>query len=302
MNISGVDLNLLVAFEALYQERNVSKAAVRIGLAQPSLSNALSRLRHVFKDELFLRSPQGMMPTARAEELAPQILEVLAMTRRILAERTAFDPTKVKQNIVIAAADYFELTILPRLIRYLEQHAPGIHIRTKFMEKELIASQLDRREVDLAFGIITDIPARVHTMPVVEESFVCLLRADHPLAKRSLSLEDYLALPHVLFSLRADARGIVDEELERMGLKRDIGLTVSHFISLAFIVKESEMIATVPRRVAVVLAEYLPVKMLPPPIVIAPFHLSLLWSKAMETDPLNRWLRESIRKLAADTV
>lgn len=299
MNISGVDLNLLVAFEALYQERNVSKAAARIGLAQPSLSNALSRLRHVFKDELFLRSPQGMIPTARAEELAPLVLEALGLVRGLLAGNAAFDPRTVKQSIVIAAADYFELTILPSLLRYLAEHAPGIRLHTKFLEKEFIAEQIDRREVDFAFGVMPGLPARVLSMPVVEESFVCLLRDGHPLRQERLSLERFLSTPHVLFSLRADARGIVDEELAKMGLQREVGLSVSNFISLAFIVKESDMIATVPRRVAEALAAYLPIHMMPPPLAIPPFHLNLMWSKAMENDPLNRWLRDVIKQIAS---
>ncbi len=298
MNISGMDLNLLVAFEALYQERHVSRAARRIGLAQPSLSNALSRLRYIFKDELFLRTSGGMLPTARAEAIAPRVMEALALMREVLESGGVFDPAKAQANIVIAAADYFELTILPQLMRHLQTHAPGIRIRTKFLEKELIAEQLDRREVDLAFGIIGGLPERVCSKPVVQERFVCLLRQGHPIRTKKMSMQHYLAYPHVLFSLRADARGIVDDVLARQGLARDIGLTVSHFISLAFIVKESDMIATVPQGVADVLAPHLPIRILPPPLEIAPFHLSLMWGRAMENDPLNRWMRDTIQTIA----
>lgn len=301
MNIAGVDLNLLVAFEALYQERNVSRAARRIGLAQPSLSNALSRLRHVFKDELFVRTPQGMIPTQRAEEIAPPVLAALVQMREVLAGATQFDPAKVQQSVVIAAADYFELTILPRLIRYLGEHAPGIRIRTKYLEKDQIVEQLDRREVDVAFGVIAEVPSRIQLQSAMQESFVCLLREGHPLLEKRLTLEQFLQVPHVLFSLRADARGIVDDELARMGMVRQIGLTVSHFISLGFIVKESDMIATVPQYVASVLADYLPIRIVPPPLVIPPFYLNLLWSRAMENDPLNRWLRGVILSLCKDT-
>lgn len=300
MNIAGVDLNLLVAFEALYQERNVSRAARRIGLAQPSLSNALSRLRHVFKDELFLRTPQGMIPTQHAEEIAPPILAALAQMREVLAGATQFDPAKVQQTVAIAVGDYFELTILPRLMRYLGEHAPGIRIRTKYVEINQIVEQLDRREVDIAFGAITQVPTRIQLQPALEERFVCMLREGHPLLEKHLTLKQFLQVPHVVFSLRADARGIVDDELARMGMERQIGLTVSHFISLAFIVKESDMIATVPNYVAKVLAAYLPIRIVPPPLVIPPFYLNVSWSKAMENDPLNRWLRGVIISLCRD--
>ncbi len=301
MNIAGMDLNLLVAFEAIYRERNVSRAAERIGLAQPSLSNALSRLRHVFQDELFIRSPQGMMPTARAEEIAPPVIEALAQMRGILAGPGAFDPAHVQQDIVIAAADYFELTILPAFMQYVQTHAPGVRIRTRFLEKNLLVDQLDRREVDLAFGIAGDVPERVKCQSILREQFVCLVREGHKLLKTPLTMDSFLETPQVLFSLRGDARGIVDDELAKQGLKRNVALSVSHFISLAFIIKDSDMIATVPSRMANIMSMYLPVKIIPAPLELPEFTLSLMWSQTMHNDPLHRWLREAVAVSSSST-
>lgn len=216
-----MDLNLLKAFDALYQERHVGRAGSRIGLAQPSMSNALARLRAQFDDPLFVRSPDGMLPTGRANELALQVRQVLNLVAGML-EQPEFDPLRADDRVIIMAPDLVVLTLAPALMPVLEQCAPRLKVSFQPLDKARCVEALDNEEVDLVIGHFSQLPARFHRRPVRSDSFVCIARVDHPAIGATLTLNDFLAARHALMALSSDFEGEVDRALKRQGLRRDV--------------------------------------------------------------------------------
>ena len=227
MNLRRIDLNLLVIFDALMRERNVTRAARRVALSQPALSNALSRLRHYLKDELFVRGPDGMVPTPRALELAPQIHNALAALESAL-DPLDFDPATAVRTFTIDTNDYIVATSIATLMSRLPDLAPGIDVRI-LPPSGRAFERLDAREIDFAVGTYGDVPERFGVLHIDDNAFACLMRADHPLAQGELDLGRYAAAKHLLITPRGDPVGFVDTALAEHGLTRRIALTVNHF-------------------------------------------------------------------------
>ena len=299
MNLRSLDLNLLVVFDAIFKERNITKAGTKIGLSQSSVSNALTRLRGHLNDELFLRGPRTMLPTQRAFELAESIHTTLVALEKSLDPKE-FDPKNEARIFTIAAVDYFSLVIAPKLARYLEKKAPGIDIRilpAALDPKEL----LDQGEADFAAGVFEDIPDRFDTQILLEDTFACVVRVGHPMAETTPTVEDYVAAQHLMISSNGVARNFIDNDLEKMGLKRRISMTISSFSLAPAILDSSDLILTAPLKViqSYNSAMY---RVLPSPVASPTRlrHLDLIWHKRLSVHPAQNWFRKAIKEIAVE--
>src|SRR5471032_860466 len=201
MDLHGIDLNLLVAFDALICERNVTRAGVRIGRTQPAMSAALARLRLLLKDDLFVRSASGLQPTPRALELAGPLSEALASIQRTLEFTQAFDPARATVRFTLALSDHPAFVMLPALLKRLARQAPGVTLRIKaYSAREDALALLDAGEADAAVGVPGGSTPRIPTLPLFEERFVCVARKGHPLAKKKMTLTRFLSCQHLLVS------------------------------------------------------------------------------------------------------
>lgn len=297
MNLRRIDLNLLVIFDALIEERNVTRAAQRVALSQPAFSNALSRLRHYLKDDLFIRRPDGMMPTPRALELAPQIRAALLGIETAL-ERQDFDPAASTRSFTLQTSDYLVSTLLPSLMKRLNQIAPGINVRI-VPPNERTFEMLDARAIDFALGGFGEPPARFDVVTVNDNQFVCMMNGGHALTRGRLDLKRYAAAKHLLITPRGDPVGFVDTALAEQGLSRRIALTVNHFSVVPAIIAETDLIVTLPKRIAERYAPRYGLKLRPSPVPTAAVysHIRLIWHRQLGQHPAFQWFRQLILDL-----
>ena len=299
MNIRSVNLNLLVAFDALYSEQSVTAAARRAGVTQPAMSNTLSQLRALFEDTLFVRHRTGLTPTARAKRLAEPIRQGLKLLEGALST-PSFEPATSERSFVVAASDYVELVLLPPLLRRLAKEAPGVRLQLRPWGLHEAPPELARGEVDLMLGFYDKLPPRHHEQLLFEDEYVCVVRRRHPTVKTKLSLAQYCVLSHVLVSSRSDSPGSVDRALAALGKKRTIGARVSHFMTVPVLVSQTDFVAALDRRVAQVFAGPLGLKLFPPPLKLPKGTVGQVWHEQQHTDPAHRWLRDTIAKVAAE--
>jgi DNA-binding transcriptional LysR family regulator len=299
MNLRALDLNLLRVLDALLAERNVTRAAARLHLSQPALSNALGRLRRALGDPLLVRTPRGMVPTPRAAALAEPVHRALAGLEEALGDRR-FDPATSDQVFRLAATDYMEFVVFPPLIRRLREIGSRIALHVVPLGETVKAEALARGDVDLALGFFRRPEENLHARNLFDERFVCLVRRDHPAARRRLTLERFVALDHVLVAPGGVARGVVDEQLEHRGLARRVALAIPHFLQVPFIVAETDYVATLAERVAQRFVTLLPLKILTPPLELPGFTVSMLWHARTQHSPAHRWLREQLVEIAGE--
>ena len=300
-NISGIDLNLMTAFEAMMLEGNVTRAAARIGLAQPSMSNALGRLRALFDDQLFVRTPVGMHPTEKARAVAPLVSTALAALRSAINYAGAFDPATSALTIRIATTDYGEFIVLPKIMQILRSAAPNMTLISVPFSRAAVADQLGRGDVDLAFNVLPRASGRIRREAILTDKFVCIARADHPEISGTLDLPTFLRLHHALVAPRGTPTGAVDRALAAVGEKRHVVMSVSNFISLPFLIAESDMIAVVGERVALRLTALIGLKLYPVPVELDGFTMSMAWDVATDQDNGRIWFRDVMRTAAGST-
>lgn len=303
MDLHGIDLNLLVAFDALMCERNVTRAGVRIGRTQPAMSAALARLRLLLKDELFVRSASGLQPTPRALELAQPLGEALASIQRTLEFTQAFDPLTSTLRLTLGLSDHPAFVVLPPLLARLARVAPGVTLRVRaFSAREDALALLDSGEVDAAIGVPGGSTPRIPTLPLFEERFVCVARKDHPLARHAtVPLDAFLAHRHLLVSPEGDGVGHVDVKLAQLGRKRNIAIALPQMYAAPAIAAGSDLLATMMAGVvrASGLAGALSVLPLPAELDLAPVPFVLHWHRRNDAHPAQRWLREQLVRVCA---
>ena len=298
-NLNRLDLNLLVAFDALLAEGSVTRAAVRVGVGQPSMSHALGRLRQLLKDELFVRAPDGMKPTPRALALAEPIRGALCAIQATLLQERGFDPAGAERSFVLGMPDSVEVALLPRLMAHLEAEAPKVLVRVRSIDRFDVLEQLDRDRLHLGVGLFTEGEVHHKRRRLYGTNYLCLYDpARLPLAP-PLTLEDYLAVPHVLGSPRGDAHGVVDDALAPLGLRRTIAVTTPHFAAVPFMLKGARLLSTVPQRPARIFAERFGLATSPVPVVLPDVDVSMLWHASYDHDPAHRWLRGTVARLMA---
>ncbi|HZH14912.1 MAG TPA: LysR family transcriptional regulator [Archangium sp.] len=299
--LASVDLNLLVTLDTLLKEKNVTRAAARLGVSQSAMSHSLRRMRTLFDDPLFVSTPRGMIPTPRAQELARPIERMLQEVEHLL-DQPRFDPGTARRKFKLIASDYTQLVLLPPLLRHLAQHAPGIDIAFRTARGEL-SRHLERGDADLAIGMFdADLPDGIR-QELFQDGFVCLLRADHPAARRPLTLERFLEFSHALVAPRElEDTGMVDTVLGRMSKKRRIALSVPHFLVAPYAIAHSDLLLTIAERIARVVEKPFGLRTLQPPLEMPRFTISQYWHERWQHDPAHVWLRGTLRQLCQESL
>ncbi len=299
MDIRAVDLNLLKAFDALTNERAVTRAAGRIGLSQPAMSHALSRLRDLFADDLFVRTPTGMEPTARAREIAPLVAAAIEHIEAALNLGIGFDPAKSAGIFTAGMAEYAEVALVGRLAAAFADHAARATLRLTPLTGADAAEQLDRGAIDVAVAHLNTLPAHIELMLLLRDPFVVVARRGHPVAGQQPSLEAYAALNHILVSPRGDTSGALDRILVDFGLRRRIALLVATYLALPVALAASDLVATVPSRTARQIAAIAEIEIMPLPIDFS-MTVSIAWHRRAASEPAQAWFRALLIEAASD--
>jgi DNA-binding transcriptional LysR family regulator len=298
INLAAIDLNLLVAFEALFKQGSVTKAAEQLQIGQPAMSAALSRLRTLFEDELFVRLGRQMQPTFKAQAIAPGILAALQQIRQTVTSSQVFEPASSDRMFAIGSSDYTSFVLVPPLLEFSHQIAPSLNFRMIGFEKDTVGDLLEQRAIDVALGVFSNPPRQTDWEPIFEERFVGIARQGHPdLRQGTMSLETFTHLSHALMTLRRDTTGAIDQALDRQDLKRRIGLTTPHMLVLPFAIASSDFVAAIPRRIALRLAAVCHLIIFELPVKTNPWTVSMLWSTLSDQDEANRWLRHTIKTI-----
>lgn len=296
MNLNKTDLNLFVVFDAIYTEGNLTRAGQILGITQPAVSNALSRLRIIFNDPLFTRTSQGMMPTTTAKNISVQIRQALQMLRHSIQETARFEPVSANKTYRFNIGDYEESLILPRLLNQVSNLSPGIVLNSQHFSIFNPITELESGQSDFAITRHHINHENLHSLPLFEDPFVCYLRSNHPLAGRSLTLDDYLELQHIQIASEDDHFCPIDFALSKQGYKRTIAFQTRHFLIAPSVVKHSDFAMTAPRSLSERFPE-LVVKTLP--MAIENYVVNLYWHDIMDKDPANIWMRSLIGSLFA---
>lgn len=286
-----IDLNLLAVFDSIYRFRNLTTAGIALGLSQPAMSHALGRLRSTLKDPLFVRLPRGLRPTPVANDLAPALIEGLGTIRGGLERRT-FDPAKATRIFNIGMGDIAEVVQLPHLLRELRASAPRVRLRTTQIPGPRLRDALGDGEVDMATGDY-ELGAGCRDAALYESDYACVLRADHPDIHGRLSLKQFKAAGHILVAPQGAFRH--GKNIERVLTSRKvnarIAVQVSHFHGVTALITSTDLIATIPGRLAQSMGELPNIKVFPPPIPLPKIRVSLYWHERFHRDPANAWLR-----------
>jgi DNA-binding transcriptional LysR family regulator len=294
-DLAALDLNLLVVMEALFAERHVSRAALRLNKSQPAVSQALGRLRQTFDDPLLIRGLSGWELTARAREMEPVLAETLAAVRG-LVRSTPFDPAQTHRTYRLTMSDYASAMLAPRLLPVLRAQAPGVRLSITTRSRDAAMAAVIDGEVDLALGVFPERPAEVRESPLLEELFVCVL--DRGTLSAGFDLESYLARPHVSVAVQ-DGRDEVDGALARLGRTRDVIVTLPHWSVAPDLIAGTDLVLTISRRS---LREPLDPRLavMPPPFALSPFRFVQTWHARRDGDAGLRWLRERLVESAAE--
>ena len=295
MDFHGLDLNLLVAFNALMNERNVTRAATQVGVSQPAMSAALARLRKLFGDPLFLRSSDGLLPTLRARDLADPIAQALGQIESTLIAKPEFEPSKGLLTVKIGMSDYPAFVLLPALLEALSQKAPGVSLVVfAFNDRDHAVDLLDAGIIDVAIGVPpTHTDARISVRPLLRDEFVTIVASDHPVARRGMNMKTYLQLKHILVSPEGEQFGIVDLALAQMGKKRKLELTLPQMFAVPAIVARTHLTATVLKRVALSSSANQLV-LFPPPIELPSVEFDLIWHRRSDSHTAQSWFRDFV--------
>ena len=306
MSFLTLDLNLLRVFDAVMTEQNLTRAANRLAMTQPAVSNAVKRLRDALGDELLIRTAHGVKPTARAESLWPAVRRALAELEEAVAPRT-FELAKANATFRMAMADATAGLLLPPLVRLIESEAPGIDIRMVPLTTREPRPMLLRGDIDLAIGFFPGVVAQLQgatETPIRHERlyaghYVCVMRKDHPLADKELTLDRYCDANHLLVSFSGRARGLVDDAMVSLNRERRILLTVNQFFTAGKVVAASDLLMVIPRHLidATGMTNELIQKELP--FTLPEVHIDMLWHERDARSPGHRWLREQLRNSGA---
>jgi DNA-binding transcriptional LysR family regulator len=292
-----MDLNLLLTLDAIFQEGTVKGAAQRLGLSPSAVSHALGRARELLGDALVVRTPRGMVATTRGERIRQALERSLSDLESLLTEDAPFDAATARRTFTLAASDGTAFTLLPLLLPHLQRVAPGIRVRTVPLHAEVRAS-LVAGDVDLLFAGFTQPPeGGFYQQPVWSEDFVCVARHEHQALELPLTLEQYLALPHISIAPGGTSGSLVDAALARQGLRRNITLVVPHFLMAALLAAQMDLLLVLPVHLARQCAAVLPLRILPPPLDLGGYVLHQIWHERMQKDPGHQWLRRTVANL-----
>jgi DNA-binding transcriptional LysR family regulator len=312
MSFLTLDLNLLRVFDAVMTEQNLTRAASRLAMTQPAVSNALRRLRDALNDELLIRTAHGVKPTSRAEALWPAVRHALSELEEAIAPEQNFDIANAQTTFRMAMADATATLWLPALVRSIEREAPNLTIRMVPLTTREPRPMLLRGDIDLAVGFFPGVTAQiaagqgVSVSPIRHEqlyagSYACVMRKGHPLADKELTVDAYCSARHLLVSFSGRANGLVDEALARVGRERRIMITVNQFFTAGRVVATSDLLTVLPRHLiaSTGITGSLITKDLP--FDLPKVHIDMLWHERDTRGPAHKWLRSHLSDMTRET-
>ena len=305
MSLRNTDLNLLVAFDALMRECHVTRAAYRMDVSQSSMSLALSKLRLIFHDPLLVKTGKGLVPTERARYLMPRIEEILRGVDVLIHEEQPFDPSQASETITMIVIDYIDFVVVPHLMDELQRQAPNILLRIVGPNPRRLGEIMSSGEIDMALTYFPTPPGNVRTRPLFKDRMVGIARADHPLFDRPLSLERYCDFAHVAIKPADGAdmyNALIDSALSNEGYQRRIAVSKPTFMGVPFLIAQSDLISTMPERIAQRFTDIAAIRIFEPPLKLAPINVVLMWHDRIHNNPLHRWLRDLISEVCKDKV
>ncbi|GGX40141.1 LysR family transcriptional regulator [Saccharospirillum salsuginis] len=310
MQLSRIDMNLLVYLDVLLRERSVTRAADQLGISQPAMSNGLRRLRTLFDDPLLIRTSEGMTPTERAQQLEPMLRTVLQDIERAIQPRTDFDAVGSSRVFRIMVSDYAESTLIPPLLRRLREMAPNI-ILDLMTPSDVSFLDVEQGKVDMVINRFDDIPQSFHQTTVWRDDFCCMVSVDNPILD-NFSLKNYLKAQHVWVSKTGYGVGVgvnpsdvqrlgwVDEVLGQLGSKRRITVFTRHYQAAMLLAEQNDLVVTIPSRAALLQSHNDRLAVKAPPFEIPPIQLKMVWSPLLHHDPAHRWMRRLINEVAEE--
>jgi DNA-binding transcriptional LysR family regulator len=292
-NIRNLDLNLLVALNALLEEKQVTRAAERINLSQPAMSRALARLRTMFQDPLLIKDAKGMALTSRAQELYIPLQHILREITDMVSP-PSIEPAQMQGEIVIATRDNILVTILPKVIDIITNEAPEIKLRiVPLIGHDL--SPLEFHKVDFVLSATESESASLHRSILYEECFICMASSKYANLGGKITLEKFMSMKHCLVTISGFGTGVVDDYLSQKGLERNIVVRLPHFLAAGYLVAESDLIVTLPLRLAQLFAQSNLIALLEPPFQLPQFPIYLYWHRRNQNNPIHQWIKKIIK-------
>ena len=300
INLRDIDLNLLVVFQELFQERRVSSAAERLQLSQSAVSNALARLRRTFGDDLFVRTPLGMQPTPLAQQLSASIFSALSQVTNALNYHERFNPATSKRHFVIAMRDVGEVYMIPILVQTCARLAPHVQITTSQFDKAELKTEMEAGRIDLAVGAYYDMSTGFHRRRLFKQEHVSMFRDGHVLGRIKVTLRAFLSAQHLFVSAGGHPYEQVNQCLQRAGVRVRAAFTVPHFTAVPFIISATDLVVTVPQKFAERSAALLGLRFISPPVLLPSMQTNIFWHHRFNGDEGNQWLRRLIFDLFAE--
>ncbi|MCQ9617913.1 LysR family transcriptional regulator [Paenalcaligenes niemegkensis] len=297
MRLRDVDLNLLILFDALIKECHVTRAAQRMDISQSSMSGALAKLRTIFDDPLLVRSQKGLVATPRAKELALRVEQLLGEIDSLINEHRTFEPLGINDTISMIVIDYIDFVVIPNLIQVIEERAPGLSLRVLNPNPRRLSEIMSTGEADMALTYFPAPPENVRTRRLFNDRLVGMARADHPIFDQPLDLDRFCQFDHVALEPGEGAtmyNEIIDGAIERQGHQRRVALSKPTFMGVPFLVSQTNLIATLPERIAERFTDFAPIRLFEIPLELEPINVVLMWHDRTHTNPVHRWLREQI--------